>query len=243
MKLQNLNLDEFYGYLIPIVTFLVIFGLVPFVIFPQLTKIKDQSDAIRQKDQRLTRINEKLSFLAQLKNNEAALVESLNNVELALPSGKGLAPLIEGLKKLAGNSNMVLSSVTLRPGKVATASAKLASAQESSKLTLNVQLSGEIAGFEKFLTLLERAKRIVLVESFAANSNPDGESTFSLSLNAPFREVQNQATSEDQVAEDIPSLSSEEQDLYNKLQSDFVLYSGEVSACENCTGKVKNPFP
>ncbi len=246
------------GFLVPALTFVVIIALVPLAIKPQLDKIVETNKELKIKNARYDQLKKKLNALESI--DEIGLDEKVTKVEVALPSGKGLAPLVEGIKKLAGESRMILGSIKLKPGKIATISAEPASRQHVSSqtkpssartvtlpnsrfdLVFQVELKGKFADFQKFLDLVERTKRLLLVVDFSAATAADGANTFTLIMNAPFRTLPRNF--EDVAAEDLPLETEEGQQLLEILERDFVEYTREVPGanCKNCTG-VKNPFP
>lgn len=239
--MKNLNTSTFAPYLVPIVTFLVIVALIPTIILPQVTKIGEKNRVLSEKEEKLDKLTAKVEALEGIDKEE--LDERVEAVEIALPSGKGLAPLVEGLKKIAGQSNLILTSVKLKPGKVASQSATKKDSQTQAEATknnlvINIDLTGGVNDFGNFLAFVERAKRIVLIENFSASTNPTG-SNFNLVVNAPFKPL---SSTGNVTEEPLPLETDKHKKLYERLNSEFVEYSSPVDPCEDCTG-VQNPFP
>ncbi|OGY29581.1 MAG: hypothetical protein A3F35_02790 [Candidatus Woykebacteria bacterium RIFCSPHIGHO2_12_FULL_45_10] len=260
MNLKNLNRENLLGFVVPVLCFVVIVGLVPLIIMPQLDRIAAASKVVREKETRLNRLKTKLDLLNKI--DEEALNEKVANAEITLPSGKSLAPLVEGIKKLSSDSNLILNSMKLKPGKIATDSAKKATGQAAEKanppgseaansdanlpnsrfdLLFAVELKGNFESFQKFLSLVEKTKRLLIVVSFTATST-NNDSSFSLIMNAPYRNVHKDSS--DTVAEDLAPETDETKEIYNRLNEDFIEYTKPVpgESCQSCTGTT-NPFP
>jgi len=258
MNLKSFGSEVLLGFLVPALTFVVIAALVPLAIKPQLDQITQTSRDLKVKEARLRQLEKKLAALEAL--NEEELNDKVAKAEIALPSGKGLAPLIEGIKKLSSESSLVLSSIKLKPGKIATISAEPAERQTQNNsrsqtsgrtvqlpnsrfdLVFQVELAGKFSDFQKFLDLVEKAKRILLVVDFSASQSATGTNTFAVIMNAPFRSLPRNF--EDVAAEELPLETEEGRNLLETLEQDFTEYTREVSGsdCKNCTG-VENPFP
>jgi hypothetical protein len=257
--MKGFNFNNLLGFIVPALTVVVVLGSIPLVIIPQLERIQVKSADISKKEDRFKKLETKSQTLDQI--DEFELDERVGNVEIAMPSGKNLAPLIEAIKKLSTESHLSLNSIKLKPGRVATTSASTDSkvttattpnsAQGANKvvlptsrtdLLLNVELKGSFKDFQNFLKILERAKRILVVVSSSSTVGNDGTITHSLILNAPFKPLQSKFA--DVAAEPIPNETEGLRQLYEVLNSDFIEYSKKIEGadCHNCTG-VTNPFP
>lgn len=248
MNMSNFNFQKFTEYVVPALTFVVLIALIPLVIMPQLGRIAQANSTLKSKTARLDTLNKKFQVLQSL--DSADIEGKLQNVEIALPSGKGLAPMIEAIKKLSANANLVVNAIKLNPGKIASNSATPAALHPNqpapttklkSSLEVAVELSGKTVDFEKFLSLVEKAKRIVIVESLIITKNPGKPDNFSLTLGVPFQPIS--TDSSDILAQPVPELSGADQQLYDTLMTQFSEYSSAITAgsCQNGCG-VKNPF-
>lgn len=257
--MKDFSLNNLIGFIVPLLTVIVVVGSIPVVILPQLDRIRLKSADLSKKEEKFKKLEAKAKTLEQI--NVENLDDRVENAEIALPSGKNLAPLIDAIKKLSGDSKLIVNSIRLKPGKVATTSATTTEDKTSSQprtaaqgttkvvlptgrtdLLLNLELKGAMKDFQSFLKFLERAKRILIVVSSSSSVESDGSIIHTLVLNAPFKPLKSNFN--DVETEPIPVENENLARIYDILNDDFIEYSKPIvgADCPTCTG-VTNPFP
>jgi hypothetical protein len=215
---------------------------------PQLDRIRDKNVEVTQRQERLSALNEKIDALALIDENEESV--KLLEMEEVVPSSKELARLVIGVRSLAGQSGLAVVEMELSPGRVATQSATVSAskkakiaqaekAKEEDKNKTSFELSlraKKINQIQKFLKKIEKAKRLLGIETIGIKLEEKGVYVFNMELVAPFREVK---SSGDVVAEPLPTLTSAHETVFDYVTK-FVNYTN-VAIKKVRTG-VSNPF-
>jgi len=256
MKVKNF--EQLKNYLIPVLSIVVVVIMIPLFILPQLSKIAEASKIINKNKNRLSSIEKKATELAELSKNKNDLEEKIKIIEQALPVDKSVAKLVSGIQQLAISSGLRVSTFKIVPGKIATESAKPVSnnskkTQTNTKkntgsseatsaeknLLFQITLDGGIAQFQTFLTTLEKAKRILVLNEFKSSSQDGKIFKFEVYLRAPYSPLPK--LSEDQIGEPIKTLSKQDEVLLNALKSEEFRDVTEFEISPSQTGIV-NPF-
>jgi len=254
-------------YIVSALAVLVIILIVPLVIMPQLSKIREKNLQVKEGRERLEALKQKIEGLNKIDGEDESL--QLFEVEKSVPSDKKLAPLIVGIRNLAGQTGLRIVEMNLKPGKVATASAVASTktkdktkstqatattAEEKDRLTLTVKLEENsdtaLDKIKNFLTALEKTKRLLGVSSIGALRSSEGKTyTFDLAISTPVKQItscegsqaktSNSSSCPDIVAKPLPSLSGDNENVLKYL-SQLEDYTGIVVPLVP-TG-VENPF-
>lgn len=253
MKLSDFDFSRLKSFVVPALILVTVVLLIPFAFIPLLDNAKKTNDSLKQEQERLGRLSEKLDFLNSL--DEKDINDKLASVELALPVGKSLAPLMVGVHNLAVNSGFLIEDISLSPGRVGTESAKKevvtadTSQEEASqgkskvkqdrldRLVLSLALRGSIGALEDFLSRLESAKRLSFAGNVKANLSEERGFEVRINLLTPFRPIPKLAG--DILAEPLPLLSAENEETL-KLIEEFTNFT-DIQINEVNT-KVKDPF-
>jgi len=249
--MRQLNPSLFRAYITSGLVILVIILIVPLVLLPQLSKIKEKNLEVKKGQERLERLNKKIAALDEIDESEESL--QLFEVEKAVPSDKKLAELIIGVRNLAGQAGLRIMDMNFKPGKVSTAAAapkqtkattsppSLPSGQQEDKLTFTTKLEGDqdvgLDQIKNFLTSLEKAKRLLGVNSIMTSRN-ESDQTYSFDLEVvtpvkPVKSCNEEATVKgttacpDIVAEPLPPYTSVHQQIFDILAK-FVDYTNIV---------------
>src|SRR3990172_9151898 len=173
-------------YILPILATVVVILIVPFVLLPQLDRIKIKNQEVKEGQERLDRLNKKISDLSLVDETSESVM--LLELEKVIPGSKKLAPLIVGLRNMALESNLVITDMNFKPGRVgteATNSATISSLSKKTKSQINEK--GSLENVKKFLSKLEIAKRLMGIEIVKGEQDEEDSSVyrFELSVNAP----------------------------------------------------------
>ena len=217
-------------YILPILATVVVILIVPFVLLPQLDRIKIKNQEVKEGQERLDRLNKKISDLSLVDETSESVM--LLELEKVIPGSKKLAPLIVGLRNMALESNLVITDMNFKPGRVgteATNSATISSLSKKTKSQINekgtssqgelifiVKVSGSLENVKKFFAKLEIAKRLMGVEVVKGEQDEEDSSKyrFELSVNAPFEPAKSEG---DVVGEHLPELTSAHKSLFDQL--------------------------
>lgn len=250
MKFSNMQVSSLKSFIVPALILVTIVLMIPFAFIPLLNNVKSTNDQLRQESERLAKLSEKLAVLDSL--DEQEISEKLALAEEALPVGKSLAQLVVGVQNLAARSSLLVDGVSLSPGKVATESAveKVSDKTQTEKSsqskvepksdTLIVQLSlrGTVSQVEKFLSGLQRAKRLSFAEDVDLKSSERKSFLVEITLSIPFRPIPK--LTGDVLAQPVPLLGEENKKTL-ELIDQFVNITN-IKINEVGTGKVKDPF-
>ncbi len=245
--MDKVNTSIMKLYMVPLLVVLVILLLVPFVLLPQLQTIRDKNLEVRIGQERLDSINSKLKILGSIDEEEERL--KLLEMEKLIPSSKELASLVVGVRSLASKSDLSVVAMELSPGRVATSSATTSSSkkskafaarekkEDSEKITFELTLkSKKVSNLQKFLTAIQKAKRLLGVETIDIRRDEKGVYTFVLEIIAPVRELR---SSGDVVASPLPVLTDSHKRVFDFV-ADFINFTN-VTIQKVKTG-VKDPF-
>lgn len=224
---------KFKNYLIPTASILAVVFLIPTVVLPQITKIRENLKVVNENGERLDQLVAKAGALEQLAQAEDQLDKNLAIAESALPIEKDVARLVRGVQNLAAANGLEVSKVKIQPGKTATVSAApaeqtttepaaqstnpttTAATTNKSELIFELDLRGNIANFQSFLKGVESTKRLLIMSSFKAATSTGAEFTFNVVVNAPFGPLPKIA--QDQLAVAVEELSVANKKLLEDL--------------------------
>src|SRR3990167_8293864 len=91
-------------YIVPVLVILVVILIVPFVLLPQIDRIKLKNQEVREGQERLNRLNTKLSDLALVDETKESVM--LLELEKVIPGDKKIPGIILGIKNIASESNL-----------------------------------------------------------------------------------------------------------------------------------------
>jgi Tfp pilus assembly protein PilO len=231
------SLEQIKNYLIPVFSIIAVLVMIPVFIMPQLDKIAESSKIINKNQDRLNSLEDKAEALDKLAEDKDRIDADIRVVEQALPVDKSLAPLVSGLQQLAINSGLGVKSFKIAPGRTATESARAggqttaqtaprtpagtteqSTATSRTDLVFQMNLRGGSEQFGTFLTAIEKAKRILVLQEFKATYDDNIRAfEFEIFLQAPYAPLPK--LSEDQEAEALPTLSAQNKNLIEDLNS------------------------
>lgn len=246
--MKNVNLSPIRLYIVPVLVVLSILLLVPLVLMPQLDQIKEKNLEVKKGQERLDVLNTKLESLATIDEDEEGI--KLIEAEQVVPSGKDLAALVVGVRSLAGQANLQVAGMELFPGKVATQSASVSAskrakaaasknkkAEDKEKITFSLALKTKrINDLQKFLNNIEKAKRLLGINSIELTREEKGVYRFDLEIIAPFRGIR---SSGDVLASPLPPFTQTHQSIFDFV-TNFINYTN-VAVQKVKTG-VTDPF-
>jgi len=153
---------------------------------------------------------------------------------------------VVGVRSLASGSNLSVIGMELSPGRVSTQSATLSaskrtrselSQKENAGLTFSLSLKGKkLQDFLKFFSNIEKAKRLLGIESVQLSKEDESTYKFDFEVAAPFKEIK---SSGDAIASPLPEFTNRHQSIYD-LVITFINYTN-VAVQKVKTG-IKDPF-
>ena len=250
--MKDTDFSAFRVYVVPIFVLLTIILLVPLVLMPQLSRIRDKNLEIKQANTRLEVLKSKVDALGAIDENDESL--KLIEMEKVVPSGKELAQLVVGVRSLAAASSLKVVELTFNPGKVVSASASISASKKvkaratapkkeepKDKLVFTLKLKGALTNqtlenLNKLLKKMEGVRRLMGISNLKIDQDEGKVYEFDLQIEAPFKGIDSKG---DIVAKSLPQLTT---DLFSTY--DF------VTSLENLTDisiplvpkGVKNPF-
>lgn len=156
-------LESLKIYLFPSFTFLVTLLLFNFVVKEKVFEIFKVRGEIREQREKLSRLIEKHTALAAL--DEITLKEQFLHANEALPSDRDVAGFLAQVERTALESGLLIESVSLEGGGIATESAEKQEAPSQKKsedrFRSKVVIKGEVARIIDFLQKLLNSRRVV----------------------------------------------------------------------------------
>jgi Tfp pilus assembly protein PilO len=206
------------AYIIPVLVVLLVVLLVPFVLLPQIESIREKNLEVEEGRERLERLNQKIDALELV--DETAESLKLLETEKAIPANKKIATLIVGIRSMAVESKLSIREMNFKPGKVATQSATVSAMSKKTKAKIReadseenkdsllfvVKLRGKLDSVKKFLSKLEKAKRLMEVDTLSSTQDEDEPSKHlvEISIRAPFKQIKSGG---DVVSDPLPLLT------------------------------------
>lgn len=241
------SLAPFRLYIVPLFVVLVIVLLVPLVLLPQLQTIRDKNLEVQKSQERLDLLKTKLEALSLIDEEDENL--KLSVIEEVVPSRKELARLVVGVRSLASKAGLSVAAMEFNPGIVASESATTASSKrvkaakakskkedkEKTTFMLSVKTK-KVSDLQKFFTNIQKAKRLLGVNTVEINRDEEDVYTFDLEIIAPFREIKSKG---DIIATPLPLLTQIHDEVFDFV-ADFINFTN-VTIQKVKTG-VKDPF-
>ena len=245
------SLFIFKPFLIPLLVVTVVVLIIPFVILPQLERIKDKNIEVKGAEKRLDLLNQKIADLALVDEEEESIM--LLELEKVIPGDKKVAQVIVGVKSLASESNLDITGMNFKPGRVGEEASKSATSSALSKrakaleaqneevkdgLNFVINLKGALKDIRTFLAKLESAKRLMGIEILKAEQDEDDPSVyrFDLTINAPLKPTE---TENDVVGDPLPKLTSFHDNLFEFIIN---LKGYTTKKIQTVPTGVKDPF-
>ncbi len=256
--MKTSSFEKIKNYLVPVLSMIAVVVMIPIFIMPQLNKIAEASKILNKNQKRLDLIEKKATDLEKLSEKKDSLEQKIEIIEQALPVDKSVAPLVSGIQQLAITSGLSVESFKIVPGKTATDSAKpvsntqaaapstgagavqkVAPSSTEKNLIFQITLVGGTKPYKTFLSTLEKAKRILVLDEFQSTSDDGALFKFVVFLQAPYAPLPK--ISSDQVGEPLPSLSEANEKLIKALDSPEFQDVTQSQITPGPTGVV-NPF-
>lgn len=138
-----------------------------------LGNISKQQQEIRTQEKKLALLEAKVTQLGE--TNDAALQSQVTAFEQVLPSTKPALNLLAALSRLSREQGVILSAITLNPGRVeeaGKAADEVARQQRAEKpklqdFTLEFSAEGSLSQVGSFISGLERTAPVMTIEAFS----------------------------------------------------------------------------
>ena len=229
MKNYRKLLFKYHNLVMPMILIIsLIIGWV--VLLPKFNQVKKIYTNIQKDRERNTKLQAKVHDLETL--NEYELSEKSEILLMALPSLKNPAGMIVLVGELAENNGLLVESLNVSPGEVATESAEIA---EVEKLVFKLSLAGEISQFLNFLKIT--GESLPLIDLQIKSFDISGQSfTTEVSLIGYYSGLPKTLGKADSA---VPKLSNQEEELLEQLRK-FNIY--EAESFKPGPGGKPNPF-
>jgi len=226
--MKDTDFSAFRVYVVPIFVLLTIILLVPLVLMPQLSRIRDKNLEIKQANTRLEVLKSKVDALGAIDENDESL--KLIEMEKVVPSGKELAQLVVGVRSLAAASSLKVAELTFNPGKVVSASATISASKKvkaratapkkeepKDKLVFSLKLKGALENLNKLLKKMEGVRRLMGISNLKIDQDEGDEAyEFDLQIETPFKGIDSKG---DIVAKALPELTTDHISTYDFVTS------------------------
>jgi len=229
MKNYRKLLFKYHNLVVPMILIIsLIVGWV--VLLPKFNQVKKIYTTIQKDRERNTNLQVKVHDLETL--NEYELSEKSEILLVALPSLKNPAGMIVLVGELAEDNGLLVESLKVSPGEVATESAEIS---EVEKLVFKLSLAGEISQFLNFLKIA--GESLPLIDLQIKSFDISGQSfTTDVSLIGYFSGLPKTLGKADSA---VPKLSNQEEGLLEQLRK-FNIY--EAKSFKPGPGGKPNPF-
>jgi Tfp pilus assembly protein PilO len=216
-------------YLMPVIVGLVVLSLLLKIVKPKIKEVFALRNEINEAREVLSRLTEKEAVLASF--DQEAMKEQFLTANEALPSEQDVPGFLAQIERLAQESGVLVESVSLTGGKLATPSAenegevpettteKASSDKEKTEFKSKVLLRGVLDGIASFLDKLAKSRRIVDVEKIYLTS-PLSEiatpsaMTAQLTLKVYYQPL---PPTLGRVDEPLPKLSQKNEEIFEKV--------------------------
>jgi Tfp pilus assembly protein PilO len=201
----------FKVFVVPVIVLIVIFAVSLLVIRPKINDILKIRKEITQNQQKLDKLDKKLSSLKVLGKEE--IKTQLKTLSAAIPSAKDPANLVITIEKLAADSSITLESFSLTPGGISTQSAQ--TDKTTDRMDFKLALRGTYQSLKDFLANSLKTVRIIAVQSISVSAGGEtGELDFATELSSFYNPLP-KITSEPESA--IEELTRDELELIENL--------------------------
>lgn len=209
-----ISLLVFYQFLLP--KFNQVKGL-----YESNGKARKQKEALQAKIQDLKSLN------------EYELSEKSELLLLALPAGKDVAGKMSLVSKITEESGLVVESLKISPGEVATQSAEK---KEVDELVFKLVLNGEINQFIDFLENASELVPLMEISDIKIELTNNSQATINCTLRSYYADL---PASLGKVDSPVPKLTAQEETLLEELRK---YRSYETEKFEPMPGGKANPF-
>lgn len=216
--------------------FLPILLLVFFVpswqfLLPKLNQAKDLYAANQQNRQKITKLQAKVDDLKSL--NEYELDEKSKVLLSAIPSKKNVVGAMGLIEKIAEENEVVVGSIAVSPGEIATQSGKKSDLEE---LEFELAIEGEIQKFIDFWKTTSETFPLMNLGTVKIRLVGNRQAEIDCVLKSYYASL---PVSIGRIDAPVPKLSTKEESLFKQIQN-FRVY--ETETFEPSPGGKTNPF-
>jgi Tfp pilus assembly protein PilO len=198
--MKNFRLMKRYRFvLLPIVSGLIIFLTISFLVLPKIKQIIDLKGKIETDKARLSRVTEKLFFIEGLDQYE--LDRKVDTVEKALPSEKAVAGVLAVLSSLAEESGTSFVTFKIDPGDLVL--------EKLEEVELRASFVGSRENIKTLLSLIDKVLPVMSIVSY--NLEPEEAELNIKSYFSPIPETIGK------IDEPLSKLTPEEDEIYRQL--------------------------
>jgi len=166
--------------IIIIVLILGFIGIVVLLDIPKVQSIFDLKNQIKEQQKALEGKQYIIGIVEKLRDTYENNKENLNKLEYIMPGEQEIPNLIVQLEAIAAKGGLILGEIGFRAE-----DKNVATNQDYKSLTVNINLVGDYAAFERFLSTIEENIRLMDVESI--NFIVQSETTSLFNFNVVFK--------------------------------------------------------
>lgn len=231
----NLKLERFRFLVLPVGLVVFILASFFFLVWPKIGEVQESYKAIEEAEERLDRLNQKLSVLEGLE--EGSLERYFEIALLALPKEKEPLATIGVLRQIIFESGLDFLGAEVDPGLMATTSAEAKEKKETPFLTYSFRVTGSLDEVEDFVLQLEKTFPLLQIGDISLQ-RLGGDFSVSSSARGYYFYL-----SEDLGKLDTPvGIFTEKEDGVLKQLEDFNLVEAEVLPSVSTFSAKRNPF-
>lgn len=200
-------------------------------LLPKFNQVKSLYESNGRSQKERDALQAKIQDLQSL--NEYELSEKSKLLLLALPVGKDVAGKMSLVSKITEESGLVVESLKISPGEVATQSGEK---KEVDELSFKLTLNGEINQFIDFLKSTGELLPLMEVNDIKIEVSNNVQATINCTLRSYYADL---PASLGKVDSPVPKLTAQEETLLEELKK---FRSYETEKFEPIPGGKTNPF-
>ncbi|MDQ3098439.1 MAG: type 4a pilus biogenesis protein PilO [bacterium] len=220
MKNANSKMKMSVYYVLPVIAIVVVIGIGLLFVQPKIAEIQDLQQKKAAEEERKSKLDKKLSDLAQLESNKTDILAQQSALTVALPNQKEAPALIIELQKIAQESDIQIQGIQLTPGKLLDDTSQAATGKTGPQITFTLAYKGNYEAIKTFMGKVYKAKRLVNMESVNLNTGgaqaEDGGVSVTSNMAAFYQP--RPAIPKDET-EAIPILTEDDRKTYDLLQT------------------------
>jgi Tfp pilus assembly protein PilO len=220
MKNANSKMKMSVYYVLPVIAIVVVIGVGLLFVQPKITEIQDLQQRKAAEEERKSKLDKKLTDLAQLESNKTDILAQQSALTVALPNQKEAPALIIELQKIAQESDVSIQGIQLTPGKLLNDTSQAATGKTGPQIAFNLAYKGNYEAVKTFMGKVYKAKRLINMESINLNTGGAGAEDGGVSVTsnmAAFYQPR-PAIPKDET-EAVPVLTENDRKTYDLLQT------------------------
>lgn len=181
--LDKQKLTSYLPFLLPVIGIALAVSMTLFVTVPRFNSISDLQQEKKQVEARLEKLQKKRAALEELLAYKGTLVDNFKLLDTALPSEDNVPILMTEVQQIATDSGVVMSSLKYAGGKTAESGKKAkVKISDLGRVRLQAVIEGPYAFLQNFIGNIEKASRVINVDSVKFSTRSQEETIVSATL-------------------------------------------------------------